>query len=330
MVMLAVTTACSGRSGAGQESAAARTTATSASQSAHAQAVPVGNFNADSAYGYIKQQLAFGPRVPGSAGHRACGQWLESTLRRSGADTVIAQRADVRAFNGDKLPLHNIIARYNPGAGKRVLLVAHWDTRPWADADADEANHDRPIPGANDGASGVAVLLEIARNFALRQPAAGVDIFLTDAEDYGSSGTGDDESWCLGTQHFMANLPYTPAEMPEFAIVLDMVGGRGAVFKREYFSEQYARPYVDKVWQAAARLGYGDRFANVSGPGIIDDHLFVMRGGIPAIDIVECENAATGSFPPQWHTMADDIDAIDPATLQAVGTTVLDLLYNLQ
>lgn len=326
MILAGMMIACSGSGSARQESATAAAAATPVEEQ---QPAPAGAFSADSAYDYIRHQLAFGPRVPGTPGHKACGNWLESRLRAFGADTVIVQQAEVEAFNGDRLPLRNIIARYNPQAAKRVLLIAHWDTRPWADADPDEGHHSQPIPGANDGASGVAVLLEIARNFAMRQPAQGVDLFMTDAEDYGSSGSGQDESWCLGTQHFMDNLPYTPGNMPEFAIVLDMVGGRSATFKREYFSDQYARPYVDKVWKTAARLGFGDRFSNVSGPGIIDDHVFVIRGGIPAIDIVECQNTTTGSFPPQWHTMADDIDAIDRTTLNAVGTTVLDVLYNL-
>lgn len=289
-------------------------------------------FSADSAYAYIERQLAFGPRTPGSEGHKACALWLEREMKRHGADTVMVQRATVTRHDGVTLPIANIMARFNPGAEKRVLLAAHWDTRPWADAEADASLHSRPIPGANDGGSGTAVLLELARQMGMRRPGIGVDLLLVDAEDSGISGEEDADdgtsSWCLGTQYWADNHPYTAATLPEYAIVLDMVGGTGARFHREAVS-QYAVPsVVDKVWGLAARLGHGDQFVNEVGGPVLDDHVFIMRAGIPAIDIIENSNQATGSFAPSWHTMTDDISAIDRRPLRAAGETVATLIYS--
>lgn len=287
-------------------------------------------FDADSAYGYVARQLEFGPRVPGTASHDRCGEWLCTFFETHGADTVLRQTAVVTAFDGTRLPITNIMARYNTANPDRILLLAHWDTRPWADSDPDPANHRRPIPGANDGASGVAVLLEIARQLQQSVPSKGIDLLLVDAEDYGSTDDSGDtsDSWCLGTQYFVNNSPYDGALPPRFAILLDMVGGSGAVFTREYFSERYASPFVDMVWKKAADLGLGHRFVNRSAGAVTDDHVVLNRAGIPAIDIIECANPQTGSFPPQWHTMDDDLPAIDRTTLGDVGRTVMAVIYS--
>jgi len=287
-------------------------------------------FNADSAYQYVSRQVSMGPRVPGSAGHAECARYLVDELRRHGADSIIDQTATVTAYNGDRLNIHNIMARYNPTEQRRVMLVAHWDTRPWADNDPDEANHSKPVLGANDGASGVGILLETARQFNIRRPDVGVDILLVDAEDYGKSDSfnGNADSWCLGTQHWIQNMPYTAGNLPAYAILLDMVGGKGAVFNREYSSMKNAAAIVEKVWNIASQSGYSSRFSNEVSGGIIDDHIYLQKAGIPAIDIIECNNYETNSFPSTWHTVKDDMDSIDPSTLKAVGQTVINTVYS--
>lgn len=319
--MLAATSACSGSGTAGS--------ATAADSVAPAKDV---EFNADSAYAYVAAQVAMGPRVNGSAAHAACQRYIIDMLRRHGADTVSEQHAVVTDWQGKKLNINNIMASYRPEADKRVLLLAHYDTRPVADRDPDPANRRSPIPGANDGASGVGVLLETARQLGLNSPSVGVDILFVDAEDCGAdsdSGVADSEAtWCLGSQHWASNLPYTAANRPRFGILLDMVGGRDAVFRPEYFSSLYAPDIVSKVWGRARAEGLGSRFVMRPGGGVTDDHLPVNAAGIPCIDIIECDNPITGSFPPYWHTMADDMAIIDAATLKAVGTTVLSTIYN--
>ncbi len=289
-------------------------------------------FDADSAYAYVSCQVSFGPRVPGSEAHGRCVEWMKGKLADAGADTVMEQRGTMKAFDGAAVPVRNLLARFNSGAQRRVLLAAHYDSRPWADEDPDEANRTRPVPGANDGASGVGVLLELARLMGQKQPGVGVDILLVDAEDGGkSSGTeNNEESWCLGTQYFTAHSPYGDGARPVYGIVLDMVGGRDARFYREYISEQMAPAVNNKVWGTAARSSYALRFPNQVSGSLIDDHLFLNRAGIPSIDIVECNNPVTGSFPPAWHTVHDDMSGIDRATLKAVGQIVADVIYSEQ
>ncbi|MBO5250232.1 MAG: M28 family peptidase [Muribaculaceae bacterium] len=315
-VLIAIATACSAGSSTTQE-------ATTTPQS---NQLPQVQFMADSAYKYIQAQLDFGPRVPGTKAHNRCADYLVETLHSYGADTVLQQKTTVEAFNGDKLPINNIMARYNVSAPKRLLLVAHWDTRPWADAETDASKHSKPIPGANDGGSGVAVLLEIARNLGLNAPSVGVDMLFTDAEDYGNTG-GDDNSWCLGTQYWVENMPYTPATMPVLGILLDIVGGIDAKFYREYFSEYYAPQVNDIIWAEAASAGFGDKFPNERRGAVTDDHVYINQAGIPCIDIIECANPATGSFPPTWHTLDDDINSIDRNSLKAVGQVVMNTIY---
>lgn len=287
-------------------------------------------FDADSAYSYVAAQTAFGPRVPGSGAHKACAAYLAGKLREFGADTVITQQAVVTAFDGTRLPIVNIMARYNTQAKDRVLLVAHWDSRPWADEEPDASRRAMPIDGANDGASGVGVLLEIARQASINGTRTGVDILLVDAEDYGAPGDegGQEESWCLGTQHWLTEMPYGQTDRPLYGVLLDMVGGRNAVFHREQISDAFAPKIVDRVWGLAASLGLSNRFVNSRGGAVIDDHLFINRTGIPCIDIIENYNPATGSFNPTWHTLDDTIDNIDRSTLKAVGDVVAALVIN--
>ena len=284
-------------------------------------------FNADSAYCQVQAQVDFGPRVPGTEEHTRCAEYLVSELNRYGVDTVIQQKTTVTAFNGDKLPINNIMGQINKDAVVRVLLLAHWDTRPWADAEADESKHSMPIPGANDGGSGVGVLLEIARCLQEKKPAIGVDILFVDAEDYGTS-SGAEDSWCLGTQYWIKNMPYSPSRRPKYGILLDMVGGKNAKFYREYISQYSASPIVDKVWTVAAALGYAGKFVNELCPSIVDDHFYVNQGGIPCIDIIECQNPQTNSFNPTWHTLDDNMSNIDKQSLKAVGQTLLNVIYS--
>lgn len=290
----------------------------------------LGAFNADSAYSYIARQVAFGPRVPGTEAHDACRDFLAAELQRHGADTVFVQKGSAKAFTGDVLPISNIFASFNRKAPRRVLLAAHYDTRPWADRDHTMEGRRQPIAGANDGGSGVGVILEIARNLALKAPTVGVDILLTDVEDYGDSeGFGaNEDTWCLGTQYWTANMtPYAPDALPAYGILLDMVGGRNARFHFEAFSHDSAPAPTAKVWSEAQRLGLSHRFIPEMGGAVTDDHVFLTRAGIPTVDIIETLNEQTTSFPPTWHTHDDNMDNIDRSSLADVGNTVLNVIY---
>lgn len=293
-------------------------------------AVKAPEFNADSAFYYVERQVSFGPRVPGTPSHKACADYIHRILERNGADTIIEQLAEATAFNSDKLPVRNIMGRYNPGATTRILLVAHYDTRPWADNETDSRHHNTPIPGANDGGSGVGVMLEIARQMGKTRPDIGVDLLFVDAEDYGNSDgwSNQEDTWCLGTQEWVKNMPYGSDTKPRYGIVLDMVGGKGARFHREFSSDRNARSVNDHIWKVAHASGYSDIFVDQLGGGIVDDHIFIHRAGIPCIDIVENNNSRTGSFPPSWHTLGDDMNNIDRRTLKAVGQVVLNTIYN--
>lgn len=290
------------------------------SENTASESVPKVSFSADSAYHYVKKQVDFGPRVPNTEAHTRTAQWLVSELSRHGAK-VTEQKADLKAFDGTVLHAVNIIGQYNPNSPDRILLLAHYDTRPWADEDPDPAKHKMPIPGANDGASGVGVLLEIARQLNANNPNVGVDILFVDAEDWGSHD--DDDSWALGTKYFAEN-PFIPGYSPSHAILLDMVGGRGSCFYREHFSQQAAPQIIDKVWAHAADAGFSDRFINSLGGAVTDDHVPLINAGIPAIDIIGFE--PNEGFPSTWHTMADDMNDIDPETLRVVGQTLLNYL----
>jgi hypothetical protein len=310
---------CSSNNSAGDNSAATAQASTTD---------PKLKFNADSAYSYIKAQVDFGPRVPGTAAHKKCAEYIMSELVRHGIDTIVTQNAIVTAFNSDQLPMNNIIGKINPHAKDRVLIAAHYDTRPWADNEDDDSLKNNPIDGANDGASGVGVMLELARTLCDNRPEIGVDFLFVDVEDYGTNeGWGsNEESWCLGTQYWAEHTGYTPDNKPRYGIVLDMVGGTNARFHREYYSNQAAKNVVDKVWGTAANTGYGAFFPNEIGGALIDDHLFINRAGIPCIDIVECNNTLTRSFPPTWHTLRDNMASIDTRPLKAVGQTVLNVV----
>lgn len=289
----------------------------------------VADFNGDSAYRHIAAQVEMGPRVPGSDAHSECRQYIENMLRHYGADTVISQTFTTKAFTGDMLTLTNITGKINNKADRRILLAAHWDTRPWAEHDSNSDARQRPIPGANDGGSGVGVLLELARVLKSAPADIGIDLVFFDGEDYGNSSTwgNSDETWCLGSQYWADNNSYTEATRPAYGIVLDMVGGKNAKFHREVSSNVNAPEIVDKVWDIARRSGKGGTFVNSLGGNIIDDHLQLNRAGIPSIVIIESNNPRTRSFNPTWHTQSDDLSNIDRKSLKNVGQTILNLIY---
>ena len=297
--------------------------------------VSVMRFDADSAYAHIEAQCAFGPRVPNTEAHKLCGQYIVSRLKALGL-AVKEQRMELEAYDGTKLECMNIFASTDTTAKKRILISAHWDSRPWADNDPDENNHKKPVLAANDGASGVAVMLELARAFMEDKPSVGVDFVCFDAEDYGvaqwdeSNYPGDmSNSWCLGSQYFAANLPFADYR-PAYAVNLDMVGGKGALFYQEGFSARLAPGVVAKVWAAAEEAGYGSMFPKQPGGYVTDDHLSLIRiASIPAITVIPYyPNYAGSSFGPTWHTVNDTPANIDRNTLEAVGQTMLQLIYN--
>lgn len=298
------------------------------SQPVKQQNVPA--FDADSAWVFVENQVKFGPRVPNSEAHVACGNYLTSELKRFGAQ-VYEQEATLTAYNGTQLKAKNIIGSYNPENSKRVLLFAHWDSRPYADHDKDPANHKKPIDGADDGASGVGVLLEMARQFSIKSPAIGIDIIFFDAEDYGTPEfvkEYKENTWCLGAQ-FWAKNPHVKGYKADFGILLDMVGAKNASFFKEATSMRYAPQIVEEVWSTARDLGYGKFFINAEGTPIVDDHQYVILGrNIPCIDIIYTDPDSDNGFGPHWHTQNDTMDNIDRETLKAVGQTVLQVVYN--
>ncbi|MCB0570177.1 MAG: M28 family peptidase [Phaeodactylibacter sp.] len=289
--------------------------------------VPVPKFGRDTAYAFVEKQVSFGPRVTNSDAHRQCKEWLVARFRQYGAQ-VIEQDFQAKAYTGTILNGTNIIASYNPHATKRVLLAAHWDSRPFADSPLSETGKDEPILGADDGGSGVAVLLEIARQLQAHPIEMGVDIVLFDAEDYGESGGESAETYCLGSQYWSRNPHVSGKQKPKYGILLDMVGAEGARFTKEYYSSQFAPRVVDKLWKLAQNMGYGNYFVNDAGGGITDDHYFVNTiARIPMIDIINRQPGTQTGFGEHWHTHNDDMDIIDPRTLRAVGQVVLAVVY---
>jgi Zn-dependent M28 family amino/carboxypeptidase len=285
-------------------------------------------FDADSAFGFVKTQVEFGPRVPGTPAHTACADWFVKTLKQWTPD-VIVQDFKARAYDGRPLEGKNIIASFNKDRKDRILLCAHWDSRPFADHDPDPANNFKPVIGANDGASGAGVLLEVARCLSLRKPAVGVDILLLDLEDFGEHrnwrGYAQD-NWALGSQHWARN-PHRPGYTARFGILLDMVGGAEAVFPREGTSLYYAPDVVKKVWAVARELGLSKYFLDKESDQLIDDHVYINQiARIPTADIIDYDSGR-GGFPSSWHTIGDTLDKIDKDTLAAVGRTVLAVVY---
>lgn len=298
--------------------------------------VTVPSFNADSAYQFVAKQTNFGPRVPETQAHADCAEWLTAKLGEY-ADTVIVQDFRAKLFNGKGIDGQNIVGVFHPEAKKRIVLCAHWDSRPFADHDPDEANIHTPIDGANDGASGVGVLLECARLFKT-QPLPerlGIDIVFFDLEDYGPH-VDDAEKyyddavnyWALGSQYWSKH-PHVYGYKAYYGILLDMVGGPNPNFQKEYYSQGYAASVCNKIWRKAFDLGYRSYFSNELGAPISDDHLPMNEiADIPTIDIIDLQPESINEcFPDVWHTLNDNIENIDKSTLGMVGNVLLHVLY---
>jgi len=292
-------------------------------------------FSGDSAWHYAESQTLFGPRTPNSSAQKACKKYLVTTLKQFGVK-VIEQAFTVKGWDGKDLHGTNIIASLYPEKKERILLCAHWDSRPWADQDPNPANHKKPLLGANDGASGVAVLMEIARIMGKKglsqAPSVGIDLVLFDVEDYGTptwfDGVKDESSWCLGSQHWSKEASKNGYKA-RYGILLDMVGDQKPAFYWESFSFESAPTVVTKVWSVASSLGYSTLFIPREGGSITDDHLPIQQlAGIPCIDIIDFDPARPTGFPVSWHTLSDTMDNLDPGTLKAVGETLVKVAYS--
>jgi glutaminyl-peptide cyclotransferase len=278
------------------------------------QASNAPKFDGAAAHELIRTQVAFGPRVPGTPGHEKQLAWMQEYLRAR-ADTVIVQRFTHDASDGNRLRLANVFARFTPQARDRVLLVAHWDTRPNADQEPDRSLHAQPVPGANDGGSGVAVLMHLADLLKRNPPPIGVDILLVDGEDY----TND---MYLGSDFFAANKP--AGYQPLYGIVVDMVGDEDPAFPIEGYSQESAPEVVERVWRVAEELGYGNVFQRRQGGAISDDHVPLNRAGIRTIDIIDFNYGPGNSY---WHTLQDTFEHTSPKGLGIVGTVLTELIY---
>lgn len=292
-------------------------------------AITAPKLNPDSAYAFVKKQVDFGPRVPGTRAHAACAEWLDTKLKSYIPDVQV-QNGIVTTFDGKKFDLKNIIASWLPEKKQRVLLCAHWDTRPFADRDEGTMKN-KPFDGANDGASGAGVLLEIARQISIAKPDLGIDIILFDLEDYGqpeeSTFPEMKDSWCLGSQYWARN-PHTAGYYARYGILLDMVGAKDAVFPKEGTSVYFASSLVDRIWNTASALGYSAFFINAKGPGITDDHLYINQIiNIPTANIIHYDVNRSDFFI-HHHRTTDNMDIIDPKILAMTGQVTLQTVFD--
>lgn len=295
-----------------------------------AKTFKVADFNADTAYYFVNEQVKFGPRVNNSKAHEKCADWLVTTLKKY-TPNVVVQPFTAKAYNGTVLNCKNIIASFNPKSTTRVLLCSHWDSRPYADNDPDTSMHRTSIDGANDGASGVGILLEIARQLKIEPAAIGVDLLLLDAEDYGApqdAGYTGSDDWALGSQYW-SRYPHTPSYTARYGILLDMVGAENAVFTMEATTMYYAPDIAQKVWNIGSAIGYSDYFSTERTNGITDDHVYINQlRQIPTIDIIQHDPSTQSGFYQNWHTIKDNMKGISKPTLIAVGQTILTAVRN--
>jgi hypothetical protein len=283
------------------------------------------NFNADSALAFLQWMDKNGPRVPGTKAHQRFVEWAEQTLKKFGAETTI-QTGNVTTHDGKNFILKNIIGSFHGERKERILLCSHYDSRPVCEKDPDLKKKNLPCPGINDGASGVAVLLEIARVLKEKDPGIGIDIIFFDLEDYGLNN-GRPETWCLGSQYWSKN-PHKAGYAARFGILLDMVGHKHATFPKEGYSMYYAPDITEKIWKTANAKGFEKYFINEEGPELTDDHYFINSlANIPCVDIIDYKTSKQ-SFFEHHHTSEDNLEKIDKNTLFAVGTTLLFIVYN--
>ncbi len=289
-------------------------------QAGTVSSIVVPAFSGREAFRFLTAQTDLGPRNPGSKGHGRCLAYLEQALVRL-ADTVRLQPFPHPGYDGTTLQLTNVIASFKPESSARILLCAHWDTRPRADRDENPRRRDEPIIGANDGASGVAVLLQLATLLKAQPPTVGVDIVLFDGEDYGREG--DTGNYLLGSRHFASTASRT--SVPRFGILLDMVGDAALEIPRERYSVRYAPDIVNTIWSTARGLGITE-FVDYLGAEIIDDHLPLNEAGIRTVNIIDFDYPdPTHRY---WHTHDDTPDKCSPESLEAVGTVVANVVYN--
>ncbi len=291
-------------------------------------AVPV--FNEDTALESARVQLAFGPRVPNTSAHEQCAVYLIDKIKAYTKDVVV-QKGKVQAYNGTTLNFQNIIASWKPATNNRILLCAHWDSRPWADHDPDPKKRQKPVDAANDGAAGVGILMEVARQLSIANPPIGVDIIFFDVEDYGPQQDvkveNSDQYWGQGAQYWAMN-PHKSDYYAKYGILLDMVGAKNATFLMEGQSMEYAPDVVRSVWSTANRIGYSSYFLFEQGGYITDDHVPLNKiRHIPTIDMIHLVKNSENGFYPYWHTTGDTFDKIDKSTLKVVGQTLLTVIF---
>jgi glutaminyl-peptide cyclotransferase len=285
------------------------------------------DFNADSAYAFIKAQVDFGPRIPGTKAHENCADYIVKKMKSYGLQVTV-QKGTVQTYDKKQFSLKNIIVEYKPDLPNRILLNAHWDTRPWADLDT--INKDKPFDGANDGGSGVAVLMELARELSQSKIEKGIDIIFFDIEDYGQESTNtqyehQEDTWCLGSQYWATHL-HKPGYYARYGILLDMVGGKNPEFPMEGTSMQYAPDVVEKVWSIAGKMGFGSYFTTAVTGETTDDHLYINTlANIKCIDIVHYE-IGKHNYPFFHHAHSDNMDNIDKGTLKMVGQLLLEVI----
>jgi glutaminyl-peptide cyclotransferase len=280
-----------------------------------AAAVTTTEFSGETALGYVKAQLDFGSRVPGSQAHSRAGEWLVAQFRER-ADTVIEQRWTHRTIDGKSLPMRNVLARFKPDATRRLLFLAHWDSRPVSDAAEDPAQRSIPVPGANDGASGVAVLLALADALKATPPEVGIDLLLVDGEDYGNFTTNTDV--LIGSTHFAANPP-SPDYAIEYGVLLDMIGDADLRIPYEEHSINAAPNVVQKVWAKAQAMGYGGIFVPQNMGPVTDDHIPLLRKGWKVINVIDIDYCC-------HHKPTDTIDKVSARSLKIVGDVMLSLI----
>jgi len=273
-------------------------------------------FSGGSAYNYAKAQVDFGPRVPGTPAAQKAGDWIIRQMRAR-ADTVIVQSFTYTTADGKKLPLRNILARFRPNLSERVLYITHWDSRPISESAATDAEKKMPVPGANDGASGVGMFVALGDVLKRTAPNVGVDLLFTDGEDYGQFGPPEVDV-LIGSKYFATHLP-SPGYKPVYGVLWDMIGDKDLRIPYEMNSFQQAPEVVSRVWQTAADLGYGDIFVQESGGLITDDHIPLLNVGIPVIDVIDL------TYPPH-HTPQDTMDKISAQSLAKVGDVATALV----
>ncbi|MGD2045082.1 MAG: M28 family peptidase [Gemmatimonadota bacterium] len=287
--------------------------------------VPVGptpgrpRFDGEAAFELVRKQVDFGPRVPGTEGHAAQLEWMVARLDSLAPEVAVDTFSHVTA-TGDSLTLYNVTARFRPEATRRILLLTHWDTRPRSDQAATPEQQAIPVPGANDGASGTAVLLELARLLADSAPPMGIDLLFVDGEDYGP----EMEDMFLGAVRYASRLD-SLERRPVYGVLLDMVGDADPLFVQEDLSVQYGNVVVQKLWGAAARLGYERYFPNRVGERVTDDHLPLIQAGLPTVDVIDLDYGPGNRY---WHTPEDTPNRVAPATLYMVGEVVTELIYS--